>query len=113
MDIATERYGTTLLATPPGDIDNRTAADFLRSITPHIDSTDTRVILDMSHVAFMTSSGLRVVLILARNLGQQNATLSMCTLQEEARNVLEMSGFEEAVPIFDTRADALAGSSGA
>ena len=84
-----------------------TPANFSRRVEAAINETDSVVILDCEQLSYISSAGLRVVLLTARALQRQNSKFAVCSLSEQIREVFEISGFDKIIPVHATRADAL------
>jgi serine/threonine-protein kinase RsbW len=65
------------------------------------------VLLDMSQVTFLSSSGLRALLLVRRELLAQNGELRLCELKPQVREVFVLTGFTQVFAIHSTREEAL------
>ena len=65
-------------------------------------------ILDVSRLDYISSAGLRVVLILAKRMKQSGKTFFMAGMQPHIRDVFEISGFLGILDVAESRDDALA-----
>ena len=68
MDISTERQGTTLFANVGDRIDGTEARNFQETLTNVIDDEVKALILDLEKLTYISSAGLRVILLTARVL---------------------------------------------
>lgn len=59
-------------------------------------------------MSYVSSAGLRVLLICARKCQQEGGKLAVARLQPECRSVLEMSGFLAIIECHETSETALA-----
>jgi anti-anti-sigma factor len=59
------------------------------------------LVIDMSEVTFVASSGLRVMLKVAQRLKSQGGQLSISNPNDTVREVFRISGFASVVPIVD------------
>ena len=66
-----------------------------------------KMIIDMSNCGYVASSGLRVLLIAAKQSAQLGCKTVLCGLQPLVNDVMEMTGFEDVLEAFPTRTDAL------
>ncbi|NUU25626.1 MAG: STAS domain-containing protein [Streptomycetaceae bacterium] len=85
----------------PGDLDFYSAPDFekqLASVTSA--GGDTRVVVDMREVAFMDSSGLRVLLDAARELRESGGALRLAAARDQVLRVLELTQVEPLLPAY-------------
>ncbi len=108
MEIAHERSEKALVLKPEGRIDGQNAMDFQTGIDATIGDSDTAVILDLSQLDYISSAGLRVILLLAKTLRTRNIQFSMCSIADSVKEVFEISGFGKIIATHPTREDALA-----
>jgi len=66
------------------------------------------ILLDMSGVTFMSSSGLRALLLVRKELIAQGGELRLCELQPQVYEVFAITGFTQVFAIHRTRDDAIA-----
>ena len=112
MAINIERDGGTVIAKITGRLDGANAQEFQGELTDSIEEGDRAVILDFENLSYISSAGLRVILITAKALKRQDAELAVCSLSDPIREVFEISGFDQIIPVRDTQADAIAAVSG-
>ena len=74
--------------------------------------TERALILDFEQVSYISSAGLRVLLVTAKTLQGNGAELSLCSLDDPIREVFGISGFDSIIPIHASRAEALAAVKG-
>lgn len=107
MHVSTEVHGEALVQRVSGRIDTGTAADAERMLTAEV-RQGRRVAIDMTQVAYVSSAGLRVVLMAAKLAKANRGAVSLFGLQASVREVFAMSGFDKVVTIRDDEAAALA-----
>ncbi len=108
MDIKTERNNGTLIAKAEGRIDGVNARDFEEAMKAAIGDDDNTVIIDLEGLSYISSAGLRVILLIAKTLRKRNAELVLCSLSDSIREVFEISGFDKIIPVHASREEALA-----
>ncbi len=108
MDVTTERHDGVLSADVGGRIDGSNVVQFEEAIRTAVEDSDRAVIMDFEKLAYISSAGLRAVLLTAKTLQNRNAKLVLCSLADPIREVFEISGFDKILPIHPTRAEALA-----
>jgi len=64
-------------------------------------------VLDLGEVDYISSAGLRVVLMLAKRQKQNAGKLVLCRLQPEVHEVVDISGFLSILTVVPDRATAL------
>ena len=108
MDVTTEREDGVLTARVEGRIDGTTAVDFGEAIRTAMEEDDRGVVIDCGKLSFISSAGLRIVLMTAKALRGRNTGFALCAMSEPIRDVFRISGFDTIVAIHPTRAEALA-----
>src|SRR6185369_7146154 len=63
MEIAEERIGDVLVLRPAGRLDGNSAAHFERALLAQIDSRPARLVLDLAELEYVSSAGLRAILL--------------------------------------------------
>ena len=107
VQVKWERKDGILIAMLIGHIDSSNADRFQRIVESEIDAEDQALILDFERVFFISSAGLRISLILSRKFNESGKKFGVCTLADPIRNVLAISGFDQIIPIYDSRAAAI------
>ena len=107
MEVKTERENETLIARAEGRIDGTNARDFENAMTAVIDESDRAVIIDFENLAYISSAGLRSLLLIGKELWNRDAKLALCSLSASIREVFEISGFDKIIPIHGSRMEAL------
>ena len=112
MDIQTERKDGTLIAKAEGRIDGVNARDFEEALKAAISADDNTVVMDLEGLSYISSAGLRVILLIAKTLRKRNAELMLCSLSDPIREVFEISGFDKIIPVHASREQAIAAAGG-
>lgn len=116
MQIATRQFADTIVAAPAGRVDHRSAVDFEMALAPlltQVGSNRGALVLDFSEVDYISSVGLRVLMIAAQQVRTQQARLSVAALQAVVAEIFAISRFNKILVVCSTLEDALAYSSGA
>lgn len=106
--IDTERDNGVLTVKVHGRVDGTNANDFQNAVKEELRDEDSVVMLDMANLSYISSAGLRVVLMIAKSLEQREAKFMIYSLSDSIRNVFEISGFDKIIGVFDSREQALA-----
>ena len=108
MPLAIEKSGSVLIVQPEGQVNSANAAAFEADLMAQDDKGEHQVVLDLGRLDYISSAGLRVVLLLAKKLKQAGGALVLCDIQPNVREVFEISGFLAILKVSDPRADAVA-----
>ena len=112
MEINAERDGATVIARPTGRLDGSNAGEFQEALEGAIEESDRALVLDFEDISYISSAGLRVILLTARSLQGNGGQMALCSLDAPIREVFAISGFDTIIPIHGTRDEALAAVSG-
>lgn len=78
-----------------GSIDTLTAPDFEKQVLNALDGVK-KLILDFSNVQYVSSAGLRSILLLNEKM-EETGEMTIKNINEEVREVFEMTGFDELI----------------
>ncbi len=101
MRIGEERDGGALVIAPEGRVDSVSSSELEKLVVSRIDAGEKRLVLDLSGVEYISSAGLRVLLMAAKRLKAPPAGLVLCGMGPSVRTVLELAGF---LPLFAVEA---------
>ena len=107
MNVASHRDGTNLVLKAEGRVDGTNASEFQDAMKTEINETDKAVVLDLEDLTYISSAGLRVVLLIAKDLQRQGAKMAACSLSEPVKEVFVISGFDKIIPIHDSPSAAI------
>ncbi|MDE2814264.1 MAG: STAS domain-containing protein [Gemmatimonadota bacterium] len=107
VQVKWERKDDILIAMLIGHIDSSNADRFQRIVESGIDAEAQVLILDFERVFFISSAGLRISLVISRKFNESGKKFGLCTLSDPIRNVLAISGFDQVIPIYGSRAEAI------
>lgn len=108
MECSEQRDGDVLILAPRGRIDSKSAKDFEALLLGHVDAGTRALLVDASALDFISSAGLRVLLMGAKRQKAAKAGFGLFGVKESIREVLQVSGFDRILPIWPGRAEALA-----
>jgi len=108
MTIACENLGETLVVSLKGQLNSVNSAATESELIGHLDRGVSKIALDFALLDYISSAGLRVVLVLAKRLKQAGGKLVLFGLQPNVREVFDVSGFLAILNVSTTRDEALA-----
>ena len=71
-----------------------------------LDAGNDRLLIELSQLEYISSAGLRVLLVVAKRIQQKGGKVVLCALVPNVKEVFEISGFSSIFKIFDNTADA-------
>jgi len=109
MEISTERVGNALIVMPSENrVDGTNARDFQVGLEAAIEETDSAVIFDAETLTYISSAGLRAILLVVKSINRRGGKFAVCSLSDPIREIFSISGFDNIIPIEATRDEALA-----
>lgn len=108
LDISASTRNGSVVALLAGRLDANQVPILEQWFDQQLDGVHTVVVLDMSGLAFVSSSGLRVLLSMARQMKQRQRRFVICGLFGPVREVFLVSGFMDTLNICHTVDEALA-----
>jgi anti-sigma B factor antagonist/stage II sporulation protein AA (anti-sigma F factor antagonist) len=89
-----------ITASLAGEIDLSNASRLLATITHEVPNEAVGLIMDLSEVGYIDSSGLRMLLELAKRLGWRDQTMRVVVADDaRIRRILSLSGVEPVLSI--------------
>jgi len=90
-----------------GRLDSATSSGLEKTLQTLFETSGTRTLIDFSALSYVSSAGLRVVLMAAKRAKQSQGRLVLCGLLPHVREVFEISGFLKILDVVDTKAAAM------
>ena len=107
FDIKWERIQGILIAIILGRIDGSNADEFQKGLEAEINSADQALLLDFERVSYISSAGLRIGLIMAKQFNEPGKQFGICSLSDPVSEVVVASGFNEIISIYESRDEAI------
>jgi len=102
-------FGNVAVGTPVGRLDHSAAESFEQGLTPlWQDPQAAALVIDFSGVDYMSSVGLRVLMIAAKQMRARKARVAAAGLQPIVAEIFAISRFDSVFEVFPTLRDALA-----
>jgi len=101
MDINVKTVDQVTVVEIVGDIDGKTAPQVQEQVSPLV-QPESKILLDMSQVGYMSSAGLRLLLSTYRQVSSNNASIVLAGVNEEIQDTMSATGFLRFFTIHDT-----------
>jgi anti-anti-sigma factor len=108
LNVAAER-GAVVIA-PVGRIDHASAEAFGSALQPHLDrcrADEPPLIVDMSNVDYISSVGLRALMVAAKQAEAQAGRIAIAALSPMVREVFQISRFDMVFKVYGSVDEAL------
>jgi anti-anti-sigma factor len=107
MTITPTQVGDAVVLRVAGRLDAMTSAEFEKTCQPYINSESRRMVVDFEGVEYISSAGLRAILLIGKAVKAGGGVLEFSGLRGTVKNTLEMVGFCSLFPIYDSLEAAL------
>ena len=105
--LTTEKSGQTLIISAKGRIDGANATEVQGVLSGAFEPGIKLMLLDLGGLTYISSAGLRVIMLTARTLDRSGAKFAVGSPSGPIREVFQISGFDQIIPIFDSQAEAI------
>jgi anti-sigma B factor antagonist len=99
MEYSSRRYADVIVAIPTGRIDHANADAFKRSLEPDL-RAGPALVLNLAGVEYISSVGLRALMIAAKDLHASQRKLAVAALQPVVAEILAISRFNLILDVF-------------
>ncbi len=94
MEVDVTESNDVKIITLQGDMNSETAEKVHSIINSHVAGGE-RVVLDMTNVSYMSSAGIRTLLLLYRSFKNNDGKVVLVGLSEDLQDTLSLTGFLE------------------
>ncbi len=107
MDITETRHGGTLVVTLQGRLNAASTETLQERLLARIDADEKLMVVDLQGVDYISSAGLRTILIATKRMQANDGRLALCSLTDNVDQVFRMSGFDSIIELHHDLATAL------
>lgn len=101
MDVTVTNKDGVTVAALAGKLDSASAMDAQDKAAALI-KPGVKMVIDLKQCEFVSSAGLRALLITAKAIRKAEGTGAMSNVAEEIKDVMEMTGFDDMFDIYDS-----------
>jgi anti-anti-sigma factor len=107
MDVQiSQEQGCTVISLS-GRLDSSSTTDVEQRITPLL-KEKAKLLFDFSRCEYISSAGLRLLLLTAKSLTREQGKGVLVCLNDEIQEVMDMTGFNNLFPVVETKKEAIA-----
>jgi anti-anti-sigma factor len=111
MALEHRSYGNARVVTPHGRLDHDNCDAFQTDLATELDACardGAALVLDMSKLEYVSSAGLRCLMIAARQASARSSRVVASAPQAVVAEILQISRFNLVLPVFPTTREAVA-----
>jgi len=106
MEYTSQKILDVTIVNIQGRVDHSTAKDFEEALKLHLckisQGEQKKIIIDLGGVDFMTSAGLRVLMIAAKTCKKYKSEIAVADLQPGIQEIFKISRFDLILNVFPT-----------
>jgi anti-sigma B factor antagonist len=102
-ELSVRREGARVRLDAAGDLDLDTAPKLLTEVVRQLEAGAKELVIDLTELAFIDSSGLGTLVGCWRRAQQAGATLVVANPNEDVSMTLEITGLDQILPIRDEK----------
>jgi len=101
MEIKKEKRNNITCLRIEGCLDASNSSIAEKNVLDTVAAEGANLIIDLSELQYISSAGLRVILVIAKDIKAKNGKIVLCSMAEGVKKVFEISGFTSIFDIQD------------
>ncbi|MGE5543831.1 MAG: STAS domain-containing protein [Bacillota bacterium] len=107
IQISERKQDGVLILGLDGRLDASTASTLEKHLLGSIEGGELKLVLDFSSLDYISSAGLRVLLMAAKKIKSAGGKLVLACLKSHVKEVFDIAGFSSIFPIFSAQEEAV------
>ena len=107
MKITEIKKGSALVLNIEGRLDTTNYGILESKLNDIYDHKPVNIIMDCKGLDYVSSSGLRVLLMFLKKAKASKVSFALCNLQDSIKEIFDISGFTSIFEIYDNQEEAL------
>lgn len=107
MSIQQQTIDDILVLKPTGRLDSANSPEFERVLVDILDAGQNKLIFDLTDLDYISSAGLRVILLAGKKIRTMQGYLALAGLRLNVSEVFQMSGFHHIFNIYPDMQEAM------
>ena len=107
MEIAESKFGEIYVLRPCGRLDTNAASEAEKKLGELTDAAQVSLVVNMEKLEYISSSGLRVLLVALKKARQRQGDIRLACLQPLLKEELDIAGLTQLFKIFDAEDQAV------
>jgi len=99
MKMSEDQRGDVLVVRPEGRVDTNTSEELGSLLSSRLDGDLRKLVVDMSATDYISSAGLRVLLVALKKLRGNGGQLVLAGLNTSVRQIFDLAGFSSMFAI--------------
>ena len=107
MEVTEQKTDKCTVIGITGRLDTTNYSMLEKKLMEMIDNGESRLLINLSKMDYVSSSGLRILLMALKRISVAKGKFALCNLQENIKEIFEISGFTNIFEIYANEEDAL------
>ena len=110
MEFSSRRLADVVVAAPVGQINHTSAQQLEQALAPIVEDAAARkapLVLDFAGVEYISSMGLRVLMVAAKQMRSHSAPIAVTALQPVVEEIFDIARFRHVLQVFPSVREAL------
>ena len=106
LTVTAETHPKGLVMRPQGRLDGSNAGELEKKIQDQLDDGNVVLIFDFAELKYISSAGLRILLVSARDAQSKGGKAVFCGLSKQIAEIFSVSGFDKILSVYPSINDA-------
>ena len=107
MEISQSQKNEIVVLALEGRLDTFSSNALKDTLESLINNNKHQILIDCSELNFISSSGLRVLLSIGKQLNSLKGKIALCTMKDHIKEVFDIAGFTMLFAIFNNEEEAI------
>lgn len=107
MELGAELKRGVLVVKAHPRLDSSNAGEFEDALRASLKGHVGNVVVDMTELTYISSAGLRAILLVTRTLRKTHQHLAICSLSDNIKELFRVSGFDKVIETHDSQVAAV------
>ena len=107
LNVSWARNEGVLVARLAGRVDTASSMECAKILREATGSNERSLVLNLSELTFLSSAGLRILLMIARKFSEPGRAFALCDMSAQIMEVIRISGFNQILSVHETEAAAV------
>jgi anti-sigma B factor antagonist len=102
VEFSSRQFADIVVASPTGRIDHTASAKFMEALLPFLDESSGKnagLVIDFSGVDYISSIGLRVLMVAAKRIDARGGAIAVAALQPDVAEIFAISRFDKVLDV--------------
>ena len=99
LKVTLEHLESTVVLRAVGPVDSNTAASLQEPLLRAVENSSGAVQLDLAQVSYLSSAGMRVLLLAAKALQKRGERLRLVNVPQQIHSLLNLAGFTSFIDV--------------